>query len=604
LLLAVAVSSWQAVKAKRAERQANEDAGKAAVQAKVASQQTAIARTESENALAAKDFLIENLLGVDSTRDAQDSDAATFEATQALARKVARNMEGKFTNQPLTEADIRMALGKVFLQAKDFTQTVFQAQRALDIRRAQLRPDDTNIVSALQRLAAGKFFLGQSKEAYDLITNAIAIARAGGSAASLPLAGALGVYGSFLIHEGRGAEALPYLNESLTLGRRIADPKSVEIKGAIIRIIEATRQTGDSERADAMLRDLLEQSFADHGPDHPMTAELQMGLGRRLVEQQRWEEGLPLLERSLAAKRMQMGPNNFSTLVVQLHLGQAYEQKGDIPAAAKLYADLHPRYVKYLPYYSAIHGCTEVARFFVRHGRYEEAKRAFGAFRDFYDTKPPEYPGEFDPLIEATAPTKGWAAVAKVYRAYRGRFERDATYQRNMASAFLYGDDREGYQQTVTNAFARALIETNIDEQRRLIEVIVLGRCEFSADQLRVCETFLSLARTNTIWHRPMAALLLRLGRFEQAIQRLDLALRKNPSTMERARLVMLKSICLSQSREAQKARAAFDEAEALMRDRLLARLPKEEGFIDHDERSYLIHRREAQALLTEKTPN
>ena len=67
---------------------------------------------------------------------------------------------------------------------------------------------------------------------------------------------------------------------------------------------------------------------------------------------------------------------------------------------------------------------------------------------------------------------------------------------------------------------------------------------------------------------------------------------------------MMLKSICLSQSREAGKARAAFEEAEALMKDPLLARLPKAEGFLDHDERTFLIHRREAQALLTEKTSN
>jgi len=66
----------------------------------------------------------------------------------------------------------------------------------------------------------------------------------------------------------------------------------------------------------------------------------------------------------------------------------------------------------------------------------------------------------------------------------------------------------------------------------------------------------------------------------------------------------MLKAICLSQSGEPGDARTAFDEAEALMKDRLIARLPKEEGFIDHDERAFLIHRREAQALLAGKRPD
>jgi uncharacterized protein HemY len=262
-----------------------------------------------------------------------------------------------------------------------------------------------------------------------------------------------------------------------------------------------------------------------------------MALGRSLVEQQRWEEALPLLESALTQKRAQLGPNNFSTLVVQLHLGQAYEQKTNIQAAAKLYADLHPRYVKYLPYYSAIHGCTEVARFFVRHRYYEEAKRAFGALQNSYDAKPPEHPVDFDVRIEATAPTKGWAAVAKLYRTYPGRFDLDATFQRNMASAFLYGDDREGYHQTVTNALARALTETNIDEQRRFVDLAGIGRCEFSSTEINRCEKLLSVARTNAVWHRPIGTLLLRLGRFEGALQRLELALEKKPSTTERARL-------------------------------------------------------------------
>jgi tetratricopeptide (TPR) repeat protein len=210
LLLAVAVSSWQAVKAKRAERQAKEQAQLAAAQAEVARQQTALAK-------AAKDFLIENLLG--ATDEAPDADALTFEATQALARKVARLMEGKFTNQPLTEADIRMAIGEVFLQSKEFKETISQAERALEIRRALLPPEDTNIVAAVQRLAAGKYYLGQRKEALDLLTNAIAMARAGGRPASVALAWALNTYGTFLTWDGRPAEALLYLNESLALGQ-------------------------------------------------------------------------------------------------------------------------------------------------------------------------------------------------------------------------------------------------------------------------------------------------------------------------------------------------------------------------------------------------
>jgi hypothetical protein len=61
----------------------------------------------------------------------------------------------------------------------------------------------------------------------------------------------------------------------------------------------------------------------------------------------------------------------------------------------------------------------------------------------------------------------------------------------------------------------------------------------------------------------------------------------------------MLKTICLYRlGGRVGEARATFDEAEAIMQSRLLDRLNESEGFLDQSERTYLIHRREAQSLL------
>lgn len=284
-------------------------------------------------------------------------------------------------------------------------------------------------------------------------------------------------------------------------------------------------------------------------------------------------------------------------------MARAFERAGDVERAAKAYANVYPRLARFLPRLPYRFQFQTMGVFFATQLDFETAKAVLGLLRDSYEIKPPEDPADFDRLIDATAPTKGWAAAAKVYRDYPGRFDREAAFQRNMASAFLCGDDLEGYRQIVTNALAKALTATNVDEQRRFVEIIGLGPCGFSSKELNTCEDLLSLTGAQSHWHRPTAALLLRLERFEEAINRLDLALAAKPSPTERALLCVLKAICLGKTGQPVKARAAFEEAEELVKNSLLARLPEAECFLDPDERTFLIHRREAEAFLLDKSP-
>jgi hypothetical protein len=86
-------------------------------------------------------------------------------------------------------------------------------------------------------------------------------------------------------------------------------------------------------------------------------------------------------------------------------VGSGYEGQGDIESAAKLYTEIHPQWAKYLPHMSARDLCTIIAKFFVRHRRYEDAK-VYGPLREFFEANPPENASEFETLIQATAVTK------------------------------------------------------------------------------------------------------------------------------------------------------------------------------------------------------
>jgi hypothetical protein len=141
----VVVSRWQAVRATRAEQQAR--------------QQTQVAERESRQAEAVKNFLLENLLGVVTWGESPDPDPVAMESTKALLARVALRMEGKFADQPLMEAEIRMALAEGFGLVSNYRAGVPEAEKALAIRQQLLGPTHSNTLSTAA-LAAPKKRVG------------------------------------------------------------------------------------------------------------------------------------------------------------------------------------------------------------------------------------------------------------------------------------------------------------------------------------------------------------------------------------------------------------------------------------------------------------
>src|SRR5262249_25974853 len=110
----VAVSSWQAAKARRAEQNAK-------AKAQLAKQQAQIASEQSEIATSVKDFLIEQVLGVNPFIGGQVDPQRS-----ASLKKAERAVETQFAGKPKIEAELRMALGLAFYGIGDFAQAVEQ----------------------------------------------------------------------------------------------------------------------------------------------------------------------------------------------------------------------------------------------------------------------------------------------------------------------------------------------------------------------------------------------------------------------------------------------------------------------------------------------
>jgi serine/threonine protein kinase len=599
LIAASVVSIRHAAKSRQAEQIAREEAIKATKAQQKATE-------EAETAKAIKEFLLKNLIGVDCCGDSVEPDAASFEATLALVQKVASRMEGQFTNQPQVEAEIREVLMRGLGSARDHREIAIQAERLVELHRRISGPYHSNTLTAINGLAYAWSHVGRRDEGMRLLVSTMEAVRPLPPQVKGPLRGLEGTYGLLLIEEGRTAEALPYLREALAAARAF-NPRSNDSRvwaSALADALDSDRQWAESE---ALWRETFESCLRDLGPTNPQTLDKQFGLVRLLVSQRRDDEALPILETLIASFQMRFGSNYFSTIRAQCWQAMALDHKGDTAAVARLYMDLHPRLMKYVPHhFNARLSFEEMADFFVRQRNYAQAKAAYEPLRTIFEARPPEDSAQFQTYIRAAAATKGWPAAAKIYGEYGDRFTESVSQARARATALLYAGDSDAYRHVVAKVLTSASSTNDWNEQQHILNIVSLGATAFLPEQVNHCEALVgtfarglesATEQQQASGHRALGGILFRLGRLTNSLEHLEIA-EKKYSGSQRARVLFVKSLCLHRLGRPQEARTTFDEAEALSKRRLLKQLDDFEGFLTADERTCLILRREAQALL------
>ncbi len=660
----VAVSSWQAVKAKRAERKAQGEADRA-------NKESALARS-------AKDFLIRQVLGVnpylDEVRDPN---------RRALIEKIDRAIGTQFTNQPRVEAELRYALGDAYSGVGDLISMTKQLERALEIRRREFGLTNSETLWALASTAEEYYKQGRRDENEKLLREGLAVVRAAPHALSSGEAEVLTVYSNRRFYEGDPAEAFSLLQEAIAVARQTADPKSWRFQNKLLWLAIYAGAAGRQE-AEAMFAEQLRFREQEFGPNHPVTAQLLSAQGVFFSRIGRMDEAAAAHERAVSIFRRSFDPNNHVSSLVESRLAQIYEVRGRTEEAAKLYRSAYSRLSNNLSHYNLRTLIARIAAFFVRNQLGEDAKAVLGALSNYYEANPPTNAADFEMFlrvaamtkdwpaagnlcrdyfnrfangrevcsnvassfvlerradearvlyeclrvsfeatastglrdmemwIEATAATQGWPAAAEVCRTNFHRLPRNPASWCDAASVLLYGGDTSGFQQVVANALTQTATTTNVSEQTRIAEIVGLAPSSLSAEQLKQCERLVrtleseaASAPTNQpSVHCAIASVQLRINRFDDCLAHLEEELESLQSDPARARVHVLKATAFWRLRRFEEARQRFAEAEALMKPRLLDELPTREGFLNHDERTYLILRREAQALLTGKNPN
>ena len=391
------------------------------------------ARSQAAIAEAVNDFLNDDLLA--AVRPEREGIDVTMRRVLDAA---SQRIEGRFPDQPLVEASLRMTIGSTYGKLGAYDAARPHLERAWDLLRSASGEDDPATLAALFERGSNEFSQYRLPEAEASLRQAAegrrrvlgendretfrarlmhgsVLARMGRYDDSDALfkdvhercLQAFGPRDELTLHavnnlaanlQGRGEQeaALPLLQEAAagyreTLG--VDHPRTIAIGGNICRSYLTLSRWSEAE---ACFRELIPRASRILGEGHDATIKARINLSDVLVAQNRRREAEPLVRETLAGVRKNLGPESQLALVLEWTLarlldetGRAKEGLSRLDAAA---AVVEARYPGSDDFLAEVH--TARAACLLSLGRRDAARAALDAARGHLHTAYGDDPGK------------------------------------------------------------------------------------------------------------------------------------------------------------------------------------------------------------------
>ncbi|HSQ32031.1 MAG TPA: tetratricopeptide repeat protein [Gemmatimonadaceae bacterium] len=361
--------------------------------AAMALQRTQSALGESE---AVTGFLVSMFEASDPTEGRLD----TLTAADLLRRGVAR--AERLGGEPLAQARMLEALGRVHASLDDLPLASQLLRRALELRRAHGGAVNVQTADLEARLASVLWSKGEYGAADSLARDALRARRVLLGDAHPDVAASLRQLAPFVGFFGDVAAAEAYRREAIAVDRRAAADSALaydllalsgtlSVRGDVAGAERARREAVAAARrafprphlervlityaladlldertttraeAESLAREALDESRAAFGDEHPETAEAMNALGSVLARHGRAAEAERLIRQGLALQQRTLGPTHLGTASGMLGLGLVLTRDGYSPDAERLtrdavaifgkaYGATHPTYAGALGY--------------------------------------------------------------------------------------------------------------------------------------------------------------------------------------------------------------------------------------------------------------
>ena len=352
LVTGVVASSWEAVRARKAERKAQQ---------------------ESEIAQAVNDFLRRDLLAQASAYNQSKPDPDL--KVRTAVDLAAQNISGKFDHQPEVEAAIRGTIGTTYMglglysqsreqleRALELNQKVLGpanqktietmlelanteeaqgkfpeaesvAKKALDLSRPSLGPEHRDTLRIMERLVSIDDELGKFSEGEALGVQALNISRRINGPDSLETANCMYFLAIMYYEQGKTAESQFLNQQAVDIRRRLLGADHPDTLNAMNNLATTYTQGRNYSEAEALNKELIERRGRVLGPDHPDTLDAMVNLAFDYGKEKKYADAQALDEQTLRAQRRVLGPEHPLTLRSMHNLGNDLRAQGHLAEA-------------------------------------------------------------------------------------------------------------------------------------------------------------------------------------------------------------------------------------------------------------------------------
>jgi eukaryotic-like serine/threonine-protein kinase len=259
---------------------------------------------------------------------------------RAVLDQGAARIGAELAGQPLTEATLDDAMGRVYRNLGLFDQAKPLLEAALRLREAALGPDHPDTTTSRVHLSLVLRDLGDAAGAERLLREAIPALERHRSEPGGELALSQGLHNlaSLLADRGQYDEAEADFRRALAIKRRLLEGRSdADLATTLNSLGKLMNDRGRLDQAEPLFREALAVRRAVHGPIHPEVSTALNNLATLLAEKKDYREAGALYEEDLALRRKLYGDDDSHVAVALNNLALLRQDEGDLAAAEPLF---------------------------------------------------------------------------------------------------------------------------------------------------------------------------------------------------------------------------------------------------------------------------
>jgi serine/threonine protein kinase len=315
LLLGVMGSTWQAVRATKAEKLAEHRLAEVAAERDAKEE----ARKEAE---AITTLLTQVFISPSPYRDGR-----TITVAETLSNAT-QKLETELANQPARRAKLRSAIGATYYGLGLFHEAIPLQEKARDYYLDVSGPESLDTLVATRRVANLYAEVGRQDEAAKMLEQVLTLSRKALGSEHPETINAISILAGTYNVAGRWDESLKLREESLALSHKVNGPENPITIQSMEEVAISHLQLGHLRESIPLGEQVLALSTKVLGPEHRQTLRCMYSLGASYYAAGRRDEALKLWEEALPLDRKVNGPEHPLTLKVMSRLAITYGEVG------------------------------------------------------------------------------------------------------------------------------------------------------------------------------------------------------------------------------------------------------------------------------------